>query len=162
MLLAATLGAPVPLSDLWSSDAEAAEVARQIFWRTDGEWGLRPVRIMAGLLIGASLASSGAALQSVFRNPLAEPYLLGISSGGALGATVGLWLQERAWAIHPDMSWLLAFRRFTGCGSDCLCVGRKPNEYSFRPIWARELAVDRCCFVRVLGGFDVADYRDER
>lgn len=81
---ALTLGAPVPLSDLWSNDASRAEVAREIFWH------LRPARIGAGLLVGASLAVSGAALQSTFRNPLAEPYLLGISAGGALGAALGL------------------------------------------------------------------------
>lgn len=79
-------GAPVPLADLWSSDVAKAETARQIFF------DLRPPRVLAGLLVGASLAVAGAALQSVFRNPLAEPYLLGVSSGGALGATVALWL----------------------------------------------------------------------
>jgi iron complex transport system permease protein len=89
-LLAATLGAPVPLSDLWSQDVTRAEVAQRIFWRFGGEWGLRPVRLVAGVLVGASLAASGAALQAVFRNPLAEPYLLGISAGGALGAAVGV------------------------------------------------------------------------
>ncbi len=110
--LAATLGAPVPLSDLWSSDAEKLQIARRIFWRDDGwwsgDWGLRPVRIFAGLLVGASLASSGACLQSVFRNPLAEPYLLGVSSGGALGATIGLWLQNRA-SFGYDLAVPLAF-----------------------------------------------------
>jgi iron complex transport system permease protein len=93
LLLAATLGAPVPLADAWSSDAARAEVAQRIFWRFGGEWGLRPVRLLAGVLVGASLATSGAALQAVFRNPLAEPYLLGISAGGALGAAVGVALQ---------------------------------------------------------------------
>jgi iron complex transport system permease protein len=96
LFLAATLGAPVPLSDLWSQDATRAEVAQRIFWRFGGEWGLRPVRLLAGALVGASLATSGAALQAVFRNPLAEPYLLGISAGGALGAAVGVALQDSA------------------------------------------------------------------
>ena len=98
--LALTLGAPIPFSDLWSSDPEKLQIVRRIFWRQNGlfsgDWGLRPVRIFAGILVGASLASAGACLQSVFRNPLAEPYLLGVSSGGALGATIGLWLQPRA------------------------------------------------------------------
>ena len=98
--LAMTLGAPVPLSDLWASEPQKMQIARRIFWREggfwSGDWGLRPVRIFAGMLVGAVLASSGACLQSVFRNPLAEPYLLGVSSGGALGATIGLWLQPRA------------------------------------------------------------------
>jgi len=87
VLLAATLGAPVPLSDLWSGDGARVETARQIFLT------LRLPRVLAGVLVGASLATSGAALQAVFRNPLAEPYLLGISAGGALGATIALAFQ---------------------------------------------------------------------
>ncbi len=92
LLLAATLGAPVPLSDLWSDNTARAEVARRIFLE------LRPPRLLAGMLIGAALASSGAALQAVFRNPLAEPYLLGISAGGALGATLATALQLPSWS----------------------------------------------------------------
>lgn len=110
VILAATIGAPVPFSDLWSSEPQKMQIARRIFWRegglSGGDWGLRPVRIFAGMLVGAALASSGACLQSVFRNPLAEPYLLGVSSGGALGATIGLWLQPRA---AFDLSVPLAF-----------------------------------------------------
>lgn len=80
---AAAWGAPVSLLDLWSGDAAKAQVARQIFLE------IRPTRLLTGVLVGASLAASGATLQSVFRNPLADPYLLGISAGGALGATIG-------------------------------------------------------------------------
>lgn len=80
--LSAAWGAPVSPLDLWSSDPQRADVARSIFLE------LRPTRLLAGLLVGASLAVSGATLQNVFRNPLAEPYLLGISAGGALGATI--------------------------------------------------------------------------
>jgi iron complex transport system permease protein len=82
-------GAPVALSDLWSADPERREIARTIFL----SW--RPSRVLAGLLVGANLAAAGTALQSAFRNPLAEPYLLGTSSGGALGAALALWLQLR-------------------------------------------------------------------
>ena len=102
--LAATLGAPVPISDLWSPDPIRVDVARHIFWRADGQWGLRPTRVLAGLLVGACLAASGAALQAVFRNPLAEPYLLGTSAGGALGATLGLALQSRAALITASLA----------------------------------------------------------
>ena len=81
-LAAATLGAPVPLSDLWSADSSRAAIAHAIFW------DIRAPRVLAALLVGAALAVSGSGLQSLFGNPLAEPYLLGISAGGALGATV--------------------------------------------------------------------------
>lgn len=48
-----------------------------------------PRVILAGL-VGASLAGSGATLQAVFRNPLVDPFLLGISSGAALGCAIGV------------------------------------------------------------------------
>ena len=80
-------GAPVPLSDLWSGDAARTEIARHIFLE------IRPPRAVAALLVGASLAVAGAGLQTLFGNPLAEPYLLGISAGGALGATLSVALK---------------------------------------------------------------------
>lgn len=58
--------------------------ARTLFLR------LRLPRVLMGLLIGASLSLTGAALQALFRNPLAEPYTLGVSGGGALGASVAI------------------------------------------------------------------------
>lgn len=51
---------------------------------------IRGPRVVAALLIGASLAISGALFQALLRNPLAEPYLLGVSSGAALGAVLAL------------------------------------------------------------------------
>lgn len=47
---------------------------------------IRLPRVIGGLLIGASLAAAGAALQGMFRNPLADPGLIGVSAGAALGA----------------------------------------------------------------------------
>jgi len=51
-------------------------------------WDLRAPRVALGLLVGAMLASAGAAYQGVFRNPLADPYLLGAAAGAGLGATL--------------------------------------------------------------------------
>jgi iron complex transport system permease protein len=51
-------------------------------------WALRAPRVVLGLLVGAMLASAGAAYQGVFRNPLADPYLLGAAAGAGLGATL--------------------------------------------------------------------------
>ena len=53
-------------------------------------FGLRLPRIALGVLVGASLATSGAGFQALLRNPLADPYVLGVSSGAALGAIVSL------------------------------------------------------------------------
>jgi iron complex transport system permease protein len=108
LLFAASWGAPVPFSDIWSHDPQAAEIARRIFWWSGGEPGIRPTRVCAGVLVGASLAVSGATLQNVFKNPLAEPYLLGISAGGALGAALSKVLPEISIGAF-DSTTLLAF-----------------------------------------------------
>ena len=51
---------------------------------------LRAPRILAAMLVGAPLAVAGAAFQSLLRNPLADPYVLGTSSGAALGAALAI------------------------------------------------------------------------
>ncbi|HYO56209.1 iron ABC transporter permease [Archangium sp.] len=53
-------------------------------------WSLRLPRALLAAVIGAGLAASGATLQGVLRNPLADPFVLGVSGGAALGATVAL------------------------------------------------------------------------
>ena len=57
-------------------------------------WQLRGPRVLVAALVGAALAASGAAMQSVFRNPLAAPDLLGVSAGAALGAARLAWLAD--------------------------------------------------------------------
>ena len=66
------------------SGAEDAEIAQVILW------DVRFPRILMALFVGAALAVTGAVLQALVRNPLADPYVLGIAGGAALGATVGL------------------------------------------------------------------------
>jgi iron complex transport system permease protein len=51
-------------------------------------WQLYVPEVLLALVVGAALGISGGALQGVFRNPLADPFLLGISSGGTLGAAI--------------------------------------------------------------------------
>lgn len=53
-------------------------------------WELRLPRVSMAVLVGAALAISGAAMQGLFRNPLADPYLLGVASGASFGATVAI------------------------------------------------------------------------
>ena len=82
------------------------------FW-TDGEATIireiRLPRVILGALVGACLAISGAALQSLFRNPMADPFILGISNGAALGATI-VFVYGASWALSiltlPAMSFL--------------------------------------------------------
>ena len=63
------------------------------FWSTGREniiWSVRLPRALLAAMVGGALAIVGAALQSVTRNPLADPHLLGVSSGAALGAVIAL------------------------------------------------------------------------
>ena len=80
--LASTQGAmKLPFAPLWQTGDEAL---RQI-WLT-----VRLPRVLLALLVGAALALSGCVMQGLFRNPLADPGLLGISAGASL--TVACWL----------------------------------------------------------------------
>lgn len=53
-------------------------------------WELRMPRVVLGLLVGSMLAVSGGTYQGVFRNPLADPHLLGVAAGAGLGATLAI------------------------------------------------------------------------
>jgi iron complex transport system permease protein len=53
-------------------------------------WQLRLPRVVLGALVGGMLALGGAAYQGAFRNPLADPYLLGVAAGAGLGATLAI------------------------------------------------------------------------
>ena len=64
-------------------------------WAFDGReatvlWALRLPRVALAMLVGATLATSGAAMQGLFRNPLADPALLGVASSASLGAVLGI------------------------------------------------------------------------
>lgn len=94
-------GAHLSLPEVWAglrgaaSSPQAAIIVREI----------RLPRIFLAILVGAALAVSGTGLQALLRNPLADPYVLGVSSGAALGAIVALWLGGRV----ADASPLVAF-----------------------------------------------------
>jgi iron complex transport system permease protein len=72
-------------------------------------WQLRLPRVMLGLLVGCMLASAGSAYQGVFRNPLADPYLLGVSAGAGVGVTIAV-VTGATWEAGPfDTIQLAAF-----------------------------------------------------
>jgi iron complex transport system permease protein len=95
LLIAVSIGAvAVPLSTVWGVFANHL-VPGLITpdWTPAREaivWDIRFPRALLAALVGAGLGITGAALQSVTRNPLADPHLLGISSGGAFGAIAAL------------------------------------------------------------------------
>lgn len=73
---------------------EGGESARLIFLQ------IRLPRLAAGIIAGASLSLAGGAMQSLFRNPLADPSILGVSSGAALGAVAAMTVFSGAFAME--------------------------------------------------------------
>ena len=63
-------------------------------------WAIRLPRVAAALLVGAALAAAGACYQTIFRNPLVSPDILGVSAGAGLGAVLGIFLSLPVAAIQ--------------------------------------------------------------
>ncbi len=63
---------------------EADSMLHTIIWR------IRLPRVLLAALVGATLSLGGLVFQALLRNPLAEPYILGISGGSAIGAIIGI------------------------------------------------------------------------
>lgn len=102
--------APIALADLGGD-----EMARLLFFR------LRLPRVLMAGMVGASLAMVGASLQALFRNPLAEPLTLGVSGGGALGASLAIAFGFGAKVAGVPFIFLAAF---AGSGAAMLVVYR--------------------------------------
>lgn len=75
---------------------------------TDAQWNIvwqiRAPRVALAALVGAMLSLAGASYQGVFRNPLVDPYLLGVAAGAGLGATIAFTVNRDAtatWPINP-------------------------------------------------------------
>lgn len=85
---------PISQSTVWGIIGNKLSFANSLpTWSMGREnivWAVRLPRVILAAIVGATLAVVGAALQSVTRNPLADPHLLGISSGAALGAIIAL------------------------------------------------------------------------
>jgi iron complex transport system permease protein len=76
-------------------------------WRSDIVWNLRVPRALLAFLVGGSLGVAGAGLQALVRNPLADPFLLGLSGGAGLGAVLAI-------ALHLSGPWALPLAAFVG------------------------------------------------
>jgi iron complex transport system permease protein len=79
-------------------------------------YAIRAPRVFAAFAVGAALAAGGAAMQSLFRNPLADPGLLGVSSGAALAAVSVIVLGEKVLHLIPPGArpWCLPVAAFLG------------------------------------------------
>lgn len=72
-------------------------------------WEIRLPRVLLAVLVGAALASSGGVMQGFFQNPMADPYIMGISAGAALGATVAVTLDLEFWMLGLNAVSIAAF-----------------------------------------------------
>ena len=111
IILALLLGAEwLPIFDLTEQQASIL-------------YDIRLPRIFLGACVGASLAVAGAGLQSLLRNPLAEPYLLGVSNGAALGTMVAFVFFQSLEITRPLMA-------FAGAGIASIAVYRMARSRS--------------------------------
>lgn len=99
-IAAVTMGAAgIPLSrvpvalGLWTNEQAGTLLARDQLVL----WSIRIPRILAAAVVGGLLATSGAIMQGLFRNPLADPALVGVSSGGALAAASAIVLIDSSY-----------------------------------------------------------------
>jgi iron complex transport system permease protein len=86
-------------------------------WREIVVVSVRLPRVLVGFVAGGALGVAGAALQGLFRNPLAEPGVLGISSGASLGAVLAIYFHVASRAV-----WLLPACAFAGAAADAVIV----------------------------------------
>jgi iron complex transport system permease protein len=86
-------------------------------WRDTVVVSVRLPRALVALLVGGGFAVAGAALQGLFRNPLADPGVLGVSSGASLGAVVAI-----SAGIAGRAIWTLPLAAFAGAAADVLLV----------------------------------------
>lgn len=80
-------------------------------------WSIRLPRIVVAVIVGAALAGVGVVLQAVFRNPLADPGITGVSSGAAVGAVAGITL-----GLAGSLQWGIPLAAFAGSLSVALIL----------------------------------------
>jgi len=93
-------------ADIRTGLTDSGTVAGQIFWR------VRVPRLLLGMLAGSALSAAGVAFQSMFRNPLASPFTLGVASGAGLGAALAMSLAA-TWPILGT-GWAVSLAAFLG------------------------------------------------
>src|SRR2546430_9603170 len=87
-------------------------------------WSLRIPRVVLGVLVGGTLAVAGAAYQGVFRNALADPYLLGAAAGANLGATLAIAFAPGTSVLGVNLVPLAAFAGAGAAVAGAYALGR--------------------------------------
>jgi iron complex transport system permease protein len=120
-------------------------------------YSLRVPRVVLAAIVGMALAASGAMLQSLMRNPLADPFVLGVSGGAALGATVALALGLTTFAALPGFSAasVLALVGAVGATALVLGVGRlargdTPNTTLLAGVIFNAFALSAITFIKAM------------
>lgn len=136
-------------------------------------WQVRMPRVLLAGLVGAALSVAGATFQGVFRNPLADPYLLGSAAGAGMAATLvvvlapggSAWLPAAAFAGAlggVGLSWLLG--RSAGAGTATLLLAGVAVTAFLTAIqtFAQQLNTTtlRQIYTWILGGLNVTGWRD--
>ena len=133
---------------------------------------IRLPRTLLAALVGASLSVSGAAFQAVLRNPLADPYILGVSGGAALGAVTAIWLGFSAVFLLPGSAFLGALAALAAVywvarahrGSShtlILCgviVGSLASALLLFLLWLSPADQTRAAIFWLTGNLSMADY----
>ncbi|TCW83838.1 iron ABC transporter permease [Burkholderia sp. SRS-46] len=127
---AAALGFTIVLAVRFGAADFPLSVAVQALLHRDGAhdaafvlWELRMPRVLLALMIGAQLAASGLVLQAALRNPLAEPGVIGVSSGATLGVMVLLLVANFAGSLDSsrldayDVTWMPLVAQLGGIGA---------------------------------------------
>lgn len=122
---------------LFKALGEPGSTDAQIFW------SLRLKLSVLAVIVGAGLGASGATLQGLLRNPLADPFVLGVSGGAALGATLALafgmaTVEEVAPGLLGGLEWLSgpALLAFVGAGASVLFVLAASRGHAARAPYA--------------------------
>jgi iron complex transport system permease protein len=119
-LVVAILIGPAPVSFAAVLQALARRfegAAGPLPWQDVVVWSVRLPRALVGFVVGGGLAITGATLQGLFRNPLAEPGVLGISSGASLGAVLAIFFH-----LAGRLVWTLPLCAFAGAALDAVLV----------------------------------------
>lgn len=120
-------GPPSPTGEPWG----AQEVV----------WNIRMPRLLLTLLVGAGLAAAGVLMQALFQNPMADPYLVGVSAGAALGATTSFVIWSGTTFLGLSSRSLFAFAGAVGATVLVYALSRRGGRIHIATLLLTGLAI---------------------